>query len=224
MLRRALVLMFVVSLGLAGVASAASYTFTALPAIGTDTQSFGLALNTVGGALEVAGRSVTTHPNWYNRGNGAIFNNAGVGTSITPDVANATYTTAEGIDTRRKRRGHRRYNEQRLRSVLPPRRQHLGRDSAHPQHRHGQHIRPGHQLRRPDRGRVGCHRRKPACRRLDLQRRELGRQRPGRQRLCLLRCRHQCQRRDLRPMDGHQRHRLPGCRDLDATIRPPQRG
>ena len=101
MLRRATIVACALSLALSGavVASATSYTFTALPPTGSDTGTLGLAVNTVGGVPEVAGRSATSHPTWYNRGNAATFNSAGTETNISSYISGATYSSTTAIDS-----------------------------------------------------------------------------------------------------------------------------
>jgi probable HAF family extracellular repeat protein len=83
-----------------GVASAAPYIFVGLPPTDSDTSSLGLAVDQVNGLPEVAGRTASSHPTWYNRGNAAIFNGAGAETSIGSDIAGATYSTTTAIDSK----------------------------------------------------------------------------------------------------------------------------
>ncbi len=87
-----------VPLASAAIASAAPYVFVDLPPTGSDTMSLGLAVNSVNGLPEVAGRTATSHPTWYNRGNAALFNGAGTETKISSDLAGATYSTTTSID------------------------------------------------------------------------------------------------------------------------------
>ncbi len=100
MLRRATIVACALTLVFSSalIASATTYSFVQLPPTGSDTGSLGLAVDTVGGVPEVAGRSTTAHPTWYNRGNGATFTSTGVGTNITSEISGATYATAGAID------------------------------------------------------------------------------------------------------------------------------
>ena len=91
MLRRATIVACALSLVFSSalVASATTYTFVRLPPTGSNTGSLGLAVNTVGGVPEVAGRSTTAHPTWYNRGNAGTFTSTGAGTNITREISGA---------------------------------------------------------------------------------------------------------------------------------------
>ncbi len=101
MLRRATIVVCALSLAFSSalIASATTYSFVQMPALASDTQSLGLAVNTVGGVPEVAGRSSTSHPTWYNRGNAAIFNSAGAETNISSYISGVTYASATAIDS-----------------------------------------------------------------------------------------------------------------------------
>ena len=83
----------------AGSAGAATYTFVALPTVGSDTNAAGFAVNLVGGAPEVAGKSATTHLNWARMGNPVVWSGAGTGTNILPDISGAVTGAAAVVDT-----------------------------------------------------------------------------------------------------------------------------
>ena len=100
MLRRATIVVCVLSLAVSSalVASATTYTFTTLLPAGSDTMSLGMGVNTVGGVPEAVGHAATSHITWYNRGNADMWSSTGTATNLSPYISGVTYSAAEAVD------------------------------------------------------------------------------------------------------------------------------
>ena len=87
----------------AGTAWATTYSFVQLAPLGADLRDYAFGVNAVGGVPEVVGKSGPILGTAYYQGTPAIWNSAGVGTSILADIPSSPFAavsaTATGVDS-----------------------------------------------------------------------------------------------------------------------------